>query len=628
MVRDAQHMTSAFKMDQTAFDRWESSVPSDRFYDDFSLRFTPIDRDSVHTSCFYYSLTAESAQRTRPDIYSGRIRPTDAGGTSRYEKLRRYLTKAAAAHAEKEPIDQILFFSGNGFISESMVARIDEKATLLEHFPWLNRRQSGISYIDHRRDAHVKPRLINEMRRPDLDYAVLHHHGDWDTEYLNNLPLTNDTREQINQLKMFMRDQARHGAQKGMPLDTVYARITRRYDLPREWFEGHDDAALRAKDSIYLSDLDLYLSDFDSYDPQCRIVSLDACFNGSFHRDSCIANSYIFAPGRTIAVIANSVNVLQDKWTDRYIGLLGLGMNVGNIARYAPYLEQHIIGDPTFAFASADSKVDANKLLRTAKTSAWRKLASDDNPYAALQSMAIEQLFRAGQLTSDDLLQLFKTSPHYQVRMQTLINLSELRDDNFVTAVALGMDDSYEMVQRFAANWLARIGDDRLIAPLVSAAISNNTSERIEFAIKMAIPMYDEAKLMAELERQFPANTCYQDSAAVHKAISYAFCKNAHKWDDTVAGVSDPERSAKGRMQDIRTLRVYNVHQAVPQLLAYLRSTDDADVQQALLEALGWFSYSCNRGQIADVAQAMSTDASLTPAVRSEALKTYKRLTE
>jgi hypothetical protein len=81
-------------------------------------------------------------------------------------------------------------------------------------------------------------------------------------------------------------------------------------------------------------------------------------------------------------------------------------------------------------------------------------------------------------------------------------------------------------------------------------------------------------------------------------------------------------------MQDIRTLRVYNVHQAVPQLLAYLRSTDDADVQQALLEALGWFSYSCNRGQIADVAQAMSTDASLTPAVRSEALKTYKRLTE
>ena len=36
MVRDAQHLTSAFKMDQSR-DRRESSVPSDRFYDDFDL---------------------------------------------------------------------------------------------------------------------------------------------------------------------------------------------------------------------------------------------------------------------------------------------------------------------------------------------------------------------------------------------------------------------------------------------------------------------------------------------------------------------------------------------------------------------------------------------------------------
>lgn len=38
MVRDAQHLTSAFKMNQKS-DRRESSVPSDRFYDDFGLQF-------------------------------------------------------------------------------------------------------------------------------------------------------------------------------------------------------------------------------------------------------------------------------------------------------------------------------------------------------------------------------------------------------------------------------------------------------------------------------------------------------------------------------------------------------------------------------------------------------------
>ena len=37
MIRDAQHLTSAFKMDQNTFGWHESSVPSDRFYDDFDL---------------------------------------------------------------------------------------------------------------------------------------------------------------------------------------------------------------------------------------------------------------------------------------------------------------------------------------------------------------------------------------------------------------------------------------------------------------------------------------------------------------------------------------------------------------------------------------------------------------
>ena len=46
MVRDAQHMTSAFKMDQRR-DRRESSVPSDRYYDDFGLKFNPLGKDET-----------------------------------------------------------------------------------------------------------------------------------------------------------------------------------------------------------------------------------------------------------------------------------------------------------------------------------------------------------------------------------------------------------------------------------------------------------------------------------------------------------------------------------------------------------------------------------------------------
>ena len=39
MVRNAQHMTTAFKMDEKKFPIDESSVCSDRFYDDLHLEF-------------------------------------------------------------------------------------------------------------------------------------------------------------------------------------------------------------------------------------------------------------------------------------------------------------------------------------------------------------------------------------------------------------------------------------------------------------------------------------------------------------------------------------------------------------------------------------------------------------
>ena len=260
LVRDAQHLTSAFKMDQQAFDRWESSVPSDRFYDDFSLRFEPLGADSLHPGCHYYSLTAESAQQTRPDIYSGRIRPTDCDGSSRYEKLRLYLEKVVEAKRHPEVVDQILFFSGNGFISESMVARIDEKATLLEHFPWLSRQTNGISYIDHKRDAHIKPRLMNEMRRRDLDFAVLHHHGDWDTEYLNNLPLTNDTKEQVAQIRMYLRESLRHAAEHGIPADSARARILRAHS-------GTQGNVMRADGSVQTEPYAVYRLQAEYYGP-------------------------------------------------------------------------------------------------------------------------------------------------------------------------------------------------------------------------------------------------------------------------------------------------------------------------------------------------------------------------
>ena len=157
----------------------------------------------------------------------------------------------------------------------------------------------------------------------------------------------------------------------GEAVDSVMSRWEQRFDVPRSWWENVFAPETCRKDSLEADELDLHLADFLTYGyaPDCRVVMIDACFCGSFHREDCIANEYIFSPGRTVVCIANTVNVLQDKWSDRYIGLLGLGMNVGEVARYSGYLESHTIGDPTFTFSPVVPVADINRLLAEGKVS-------------------------------------------------------------------------------------------------------------------------------------------------------------------------------------------------------------------------------------------------------------------
>ncbi|MDD2294231.1 MAG: hypothetical protein PHD07_08505 [Bacteroidales bacterium] len=61
MIRDAHHLTTAFKMSPKR-DWKESSVPSDRFYDDFDLEFDYIKQDPDVELLHYYSLKAGSTQ--------------------------------------------------------------------------------------------------------------------------------------------------------------------------------------------------------------------------------------------------------------------------------------------------------------------------------------------------------------------------------------------------------------------------------------------------------------------------------------------------------------------------------------------------------------------------------------
>lgn len=625
MIRDAQHLTSAFKMNQEQYPWNESSVPSDRFYDDFDLKFDYLKQDSVNALYHYYSLRADSPQYLSPDIYSGRIKPVDNGTDSKYDLLKRYLTKIVRLRQENNIVDQLLFFSGHGYVSESIMARIDEKGAHLQNFPWMHTRRQGIDYIDHKRDRSVKGRLMSELQRRNLDVALLHHHGDVEIEYLNNEPDPETPLEMVHTIKDYANYVYRRHRGKGQPDDSIRANIARNLGgLPLDWFEDEESPEHKLHDSIENRKLNLYVEDFADFTPNCRLVILDACFNGSFHCDKYIAGAYIFDEGETAATIGNSVNVLQDKWSDRYLGMAGLGMRLGNLVKYNTYLESHFIGDPTFHFTSAVDGLDANEMLQ--QPASWWKNQLD-NEYPAVRAMAMRQLVDADMMTSAELLSIYTNDPSEVVRMEAMTLLSLYDDDNFVACLDMAMDDSYEMIQRYGLNFIAKRGDMSLVPAMIRVAKRNNTGKRIEFGISQTAALYPADSLVAELDRSFDPRD-YAEGDAVRGYVAHALrtYADSYRLQDVENLCHNDSISQKARLQNIRTLRNSHMHYKVDDLLEYVQNCPDEEVCVNLLEALGWFRQSFRHNDISAVALAMSKDKSRSERVRNMALKTYNRI--
>lgn len=565
MVRDAQHMASAFKMDQDKYPRIDSHIPSDRFYDCFDLKFDYIDQDS--SRWYYYSLRADGAQKLAPTIYSARITPRDNERGQRYEKLRRYMQRVNEADNNNRELMRVLMFGGDGNLSGSFAARTDAKIEFYEQFPWMNSQQLSVVYLDYTRDKHVKTRLTDELQHPRTDYALLSHHGDPTIQYLSG---TKDPRDIL---------------------------VTK---------------------------------EFANFHPQTRLVSLDACYNGSFHLDDNIQESYLFGEGNgTLLVLANSVNAIQDKWVNRYTGLLGLGMRAGFLAKLGTFMEFHLFGDPTYAYKkSADCGFDINQAINYAPATFWAKQLN--NKYPAVQGLATHMLALSGKEWSDAIYRKFTSSESRIVRLSCLMELAQFRDENFRRCIILALNDEHEMTQRFAVLYAGKNGDPMLLDFITSLRCDNNLSERVDFDLDNVLRSFDStavfnsAKKFIDARAEFHSNPDSVKNAIYSKLGMYA----GQLAFDISKALKSTTASQSSKMNAIHGMRNNPPHFYTDEVLEYLGKyvpAEDSVIQRATWEAIGWFDMSYRAPDIAALALKVSQDNNYPLTVRKEALKTYNR---
>lgn len=615
MIRKAQHMTSAFKMDEKKFPMFESSVPSDRFYDDFDLKFDYLQQDSVKPLFFYYELAADSPQQIKCDIYSARVKPID-NGVEPVTQIKNFFEKTIREHQAANRLDQFFSYTGEGSYSNSLTAWTQEALTVRQQMP--GTFDSPVSpgrarFMRYNFSEYPKEDVINMLRRDDLDLSIFHEHGLPERQYLSGIPQVEYGDDAAEIIKEGLRNMARRYEGDTSKMNDFIKRQTE-MGLDSTWWNTYNSPETIKADS--LSDLKrgLILTDVTEMAPNSRMVIFDACYNGDFREPDNIASRYIFSDGKCVVTFANSVNVLQDKQANELLGLLWLGGRVGNWAQETNILESHILGDPTFRFAPADQNIDITEIL-SSPYNEKKELELLKASHPDVRSLALHRLWRNGYKNlSPILVDVYRTSPVAMERYTAISLLEKLADQNFEMILPEAVNDPNEFIRRKAANWMGRVGRDEYVPALVEAYFNDNQSARVAFNIEMILRAFSEEAV---------ENALIGKSGKLAANLRKAYTQRSQS-DETIL---DPDAKKYWRLAYISSLRNNNIQASLPQYIALMENTaEDEDVRQAMINALAWYDKSYRRSEILESCDRLRKSPASSKAIKEEAQRTYFRL--
>lgn len=623
MVRDAQHLCSAFKMNQTM--AWHrSSVPSDRYYDDFGLKFDYIKQDSLKPDYHYVSLNADGNQYLSPDIYSGRIRPLRAEGMDKYQLLRDYLKKVVAEKQQSNILDQLTMARGHGYNSEDPLAWSGEQIALREQMPQIFLPGNTVKFYDFTFQFPSKNIYLNEVQREDLDVLLFHHHGADDAQYINGYEYANNVESNIENIKRYLRSKIPARAKK-VGKEKAIAEYAKRFNVPESWCEEAFDAEKQKEDSIYNYSMDIHLADVHQLRPNARFVMFDACFNGSFHLDDYQAGAYIFNPGKTIATLACSVNSIQDKWPNEFLGLMAAGMRIGQFTRLTCFLENHLIGDPTLRFTpTVDAGFDINQALtlKTQDIAFWKKQL--DSPLADMQALALRELSDANYKNMVSLLEeSYFQSPSFMVRLEALRLLALNYPTQSVNVIKAALNDSYELIRRYAAEYVEKNASPELLGPWIAGYLQRAHEKRYRFKVTNGMDAYPYADTKAEIEKQAAGLNLYHRAHV--DAVLDLLERNEKGMERDIQTITDPKSKASYVRRDLRIFRNHPTGGKPLQMLIDFVKDESRPIDQRVIatEALGWYNMYHNKAIIIEAMKEVNTT---DETLKKEVEKTIARL--
>lgn len=628
MLRGAQHLTSAFKMDEDAHPREESSVPSDAYYADFELAWRALPRAEGDGPLAWFELEAASAQRLERDIWVSRV--AFEGPRARTLLATWFDGRAKEIEAGPRALLRVASFEGHAYVSESLDAWSARREAWREAMPALfgpgGQGSGSWSAWHHHGGARAFEGFLRDLADPRLDLCIVHAHGEVDSQLLLGEPEARTTEARRAALLRGLRIRLRRAVDGGEAAQAAKARISGEAQVPIEWLDDALDPALEAADRAHAEALALDVAEVRALAPRAKVALLDQCFLGAFQRAGDVATAWLEG-GATRVVVANSVNVLQDVAAEQHLGQLAAGEWLGRWHKRSPHLESQCLGDGTFSFAWARGGVPVDPWAEALwSNEALLALLGASDAAPREREVAAWMLARRGALSIEVALRLLRRDPAASVRLQALRALAATRSEEFAGALEFVARDGNELLRRKAVELMAELGETEHIRLLAMAALFD-PSPRVAFDAREGLRLLHPDIVRAELDDLAKRLGPRLDAPGVRAELEQLAASPRTAFVDELATLVDASAPERKLVEAARRFRLYRVQRAVPPLLALVEdSSRPVAARVAAAEALGWHGYDRSRSMIGTRLQAVHESKEAPRPVAEAALKSVLRL--
>ncbi|MGN0189858.1 MAG: HEAT repeat domain-containing protein, partial [Candidatus Cryptobacteroides sp.] len=288
----------------------------------------------------------------------------------------------------------------------------------------------------------------------------------------------------------------------------------------------------------------------------------------------------------------------------------------------------HILGDPTFRFSSSFGFRSPD--LSVEDDDYWLALASDEWP-SEIRALALHKLYNSDYKgLSDMLLDTYRTSDNYMLRLQCMHLLAHYDDGNYMKLLTLSSDDPYEFIRRKTAHYLGQVGTDEALDVLVKMYLNDINAKRVIFNVVFAAAHFPEGRFVSRLKDYVDSVGFVHNPEKFLEDASKAAASPTGLMKSSDEAIYDSSLSAGRRLMFISGMRNNPYACCADGLLSLVADpTLETSFRVSVTEVLGWYVRAWNRRHIVERLGEILTGGTELPAVlRDEIEKTVGRLND